>query len=75
MTESPHPQCETLREAFAAVYRCPPAEFDRRVFWRSLYAHAWLPAHWMWWFEREFFRPDLEAVSYTHLTLPTNREV
>ncbi len=62
MTSTPSPRFDTLREAYAAVYHCAPEAFERRVFWKGLYRHAWLPAHWMWWFEREFFRPDLEAV-------------
>lgn len=62
MPENPPRQFDTLREAFAAVYRCAETDFDRRLFWKGLHPHAWLPAHWMWWFEREFFRLDLEAV-------------
>src|SRR4249920_748799 len=62
MTEPTPPQFDTLRQAFSEVYRCPPAAFEKRVFWKCLYPHAWLPAHWMWWFERSFFLPDLEGV-------------
>lgn len=56
------PQFDTLREAYAAVYDCRPAEFEHRVFWRCLYPHAGVPARWMWWVERDFFRTDLETV-------------
>ena len=56
------PQFDTLREAYAAVYDCRPEEFEHRVFWRCLYPHAGVPARWMWWVERDFFRTDLEAV-------------
>lgn len=59
---SPTPQFDTLREAYAAVYDCRSDEFDRRVFWKCLYPHAGLLAWWMWWVEREFFRTDLEVV-------------
>lgn len=56
------PQFDTLREAYAAVYDCRPEEFEHRVFWRCLYPHAGVPARWMWWVERDFFRTDLETV-------------
>ena len=56
------PQFDTLREAYAAVYDCRPGEFEHRVFWRCLYPHAGVPARWMWWVERDFFRTDLETV-------------
>ncbi len=62
MPEDPPRQFDTLREAFAAVYRCTETDFDHRVFWKGLYRHAWLPAHWMWWAEREFFQTDIEAI-------------
>ena len=55
-------QFDTIREAFCAVYKCRPEAFEKKVFWRGLYRHAWLPAHWMWWFERDFFGADLSSI-------------
>ncbi len=62
MGATPEHQVDTLREAYALVYRCPAAEFEVRVFFKCLYWHAGIPARWIWWTEREFFRPDLEAL-------------
>lgn len=56
-------QYDTVREAFCAVYRCRPEKFEKKVFWKGIYRHAWLPAHWMWWVERDFFADDLGAIS------------
>lgn len=60
MNPTPQHQVDRLRDAYAVVYRCGAEDFERRVFWRSLHHHAWLPARWFWWTDREFFRPDFE---------------
>ena len=60
MTPTPDPQVDALRDAYALVYRCRSDDFEQRVFWKGLNWHAWLPARWFWWTDREFFRPDFE---------------
>ena len=51
-----------------------PHSFETRVGWcraGSLVEAAHQDDHWVDW----YYPPEKEAVSYTHLTLPTNREV
>jgi hypothetical protein len=62
MADQSPEQFDTIREAFCAVYRCGPEAFGKKVLWFGLHRHAWLPAHWMWWFERDYFVNDLEAI-------------
>ena len=37
-------------------------DFNRRVFWKCLYRHALPLAAFLFWTNREFFRPDLELI-------------
>jgi len=64
MADSSPQQFDTIREAFCAVHRCPPEAFEKKVLWFGLHRHAWLPAHWMWWFERGYFVDDIGAIRH-----------
>lgn len=64
MADQPTQQFDTIREAFCAVHRCGPEAFEKQVLWFGLHRHAWLPAHWMWWFERGYFVDDLGAIRH-----------
>lgn len=64
MADQSPQQFDTIREAFCAVHRCPPEAFEKKVLWFGLHRHAWLPAHWMWWFERDYFVDDLGAIRH-----------
>lgn len=57
-------QFDTIRAAFCAVHRCAPEAFEKKVLWFGLHRHAWLPAHWMWWFERGYFVDDIGAIRH-----------
>lgn len=62
MADQPIQQFDTIREAFCAVHKCAPEAFEKRVLWFGLHRHAWLPAHWMWWFERDYFVDDVGTI-------------
>lgn len=64
MADQSPQQFDTIREAFCAVHRCGPETFEKKVLWFGLHRHAWLPAHWMWWFERDYFVDDLGAIRH-----------
>ncbi len=64
MAEQPTQQFDTIRDAFCAVHRCAPEAFEKKVLWFGLHRHAWLPAHWMWWFERGYFVDDIGAIRH-----------
>jgi hypothetical protein len=64
MAEQPNQQFDTIRDAFCAVHRCTPEAFEKKVLWFGLHRHAWLPAHWMWWFERGYFVDDIGAIRH-----------
>jgi hypothetical protein len=51
-----------FRAAFCERYRCSMEDFNRRVFWKCLYRHALPLAAFLFWTNREFFRPDLELI-------------
>lgn len=64
MADQSNQQFDTIRDAFCAVHKCGPEGFEKKVLWFGLYRHAWLPAHWMWWFERDYFVDDLGAIRH-----------
>jgi len=54
----------TLRTAFCARYNCPDADFEDTFFWRALYRHAVPLAVFLRWTPPDFFRRDMEFLSW-----------
>ena len=58
---------KTLLENYCAAHRCPEAEFQRRIFWRSLHLHA-RPVAWL--LRRiapDYFALEHELIDYVGL--------
>jgi hypothetical protein len=48
--------------AFCEKFQCSVEDFDKQVFWKSLYRHALPFAAFLCWANREFFQPDLDLI-------------
>ena len=53
---------KTFRECYCEKYRCKVENFERKVFWRCLYWHAWLLAPLLMFFTEDYFNADRELV-------------
>jgi len=53
---------KTFRECYCEKYRCKVENFERKVFWRCLYWHAWLLAPLLMFFNEDYFDSDRELV-------------
>lgn len=59
---SPTALARDFREAFCRRYRCTPAEYERRAFWKTVQRHALVLIPAMGGFDRKLFAKDLEAL-------------
>lgn len=53
---------KTFRERFCEVFRCEPAAFEERVFWRTLHRHSIPLAAWLYKRDPDFFREDFDFI-------------
>ena len=56
------PPFSNFRDAFCHHYRCAPGEYERKMFFRTLYPFRSLLALPIWWFNRRLFALDLDVV-------------
>jgi hypothetical protein len=54
---------KTFRESYCEKHRCGPEAFERKVFWRCLYRHAWLIAPVIMLFNESYFAADWDLIS------------
>ena len=53
---------DTLQDRYCAAHRCSAAQFQRRVFWRSLHRRAYPLAPIILLLNKSYFAPDLSFV-------------
>lgn len=73
------PTSRDFRTAFCERFQCPPAEFEKRAFWRCLYPHATVAARLIQLVNPDYFEPDLRTLRHignastvTHLLAEVN---
>ena len=52
----------TFRERFCEYYKCAAADFEERVFWKTMHRHAYLAARWYFRKDRSIFKEDLDFI-------------
>ncbi|HTH46003.1 MAG TPA: hypothetical protein VMB21_00700 [Candidatus Limnocylindria bacterium] len=62
MATASNQQFGNVRDAFCARHRCTPAEFERKLFFRTLHPFRSLLALPIWWFNRNLFAIDLDLI-------------
>jgi hypothetical protein len=52
----------TFRERFCEYYKCAPADFAERVFWKAMHRHAYFAA--WYWFRKDpaIFKEDIDFI-------------
>lgn len=62
MTSEAKATFRNIREAFCHRYRCPPEDFERKLFRKSLRLHSWLLMPFLGWFRPHTFNADWSLV-------------
>lgn len=62
MSDESQSKPANVREAFCRRYRCKPAEFERKLFFKSLRLHARLLMPFLGWFRPHSFNADWSVV-------------